>query len=139
VADVQTPSNDYFNKNSGRLDPAVFRMHRPAPEPFNDGATLPASGDTVTLVTGIAGALLVRGRLKFTCAGTLSFRYRRPPPFTATAYDATAYQAAHADVAVVANTETGFDIEPGGESLLAITFSASGAAGVVTLFDLMQQ
>jgi len=108
------------------------------PGKFVDGAVLPATGSTVTEVIPIAGAFLLRGRLKFTCAGTLSFLYRRPPPYTAESY-ATTYQPPQADVVVVADTETGFDIEPGGESWLAIRFSASGAAGVVSLFDISQQ
>lgn len=138
MADTQYPSDAQMNGNGGTPDPAVFRQHRKVPIPFREGDDLPGVGNTVTTVLPIAGALLVRGRLKFTCAGTLSFRYRRPPPSAGTAYSASIV-AAHADLPVLADTETSFDIEPGGEGLLAVTFAASGAAGEVTFFDIMQQ
>lgn len=135
MADSQHPTNASLNQ-SGVPSPNSGRIHRVMPGKFVDDAVLPGTGDTVTEVIPIAGAALVRGRLKFTCAGTLSFTYRRPPPHVATSY--ATYQPPHADVVVVADTATGFDITPAGEALLAITFSASGAAGVVTHFDIMQ-
>lgn len=138
MADTQYPTDGQLN-TSGSPNPLDFRRHREMPDPFTDGAVIPATGDTITGVIPIAGALLVRGRLKFSVAGTLSFRYRRPVGHAGTVY-ATTFQPPHADVAVVAATETGFDIEPGGESLLAITFASSdGSPGEVTYFDIMQQ
>src|SRR3990167_7188959 len=102
MTDTQSPTDLALN-TQGIPDPANFRVHRKMPVVFAEGAALPATADTVTEVIPIAGALLVRGRLKFTCAGALSFRYRRPPDSVGTAYDATAYQPPNADVAVVAD------------------------------------
>lgn len=124
------------NNRAGTPDPLDFRYHRPVGGVFAEGAAIPAAPDVVIIVP-IAGALQYRLRGKFTCAGTLSFAYLRPPPKDATAYD-VALDPPSADVAVVADTEFLVDIQPSGESQLRITFNATGA-GVVTFLDQMQQ
>lgn len=135
MAALQQPSNDDLN-GSGVPATLTVRVPRSVSGLFTDGAELLAA-NTYTQVTPIAGALAIRLRGKFTCAGTLSFLYRRPP-YGAGGDAATAYDAAltppHADVLVSANTEFLVNIEPVGESYLAITFAPSGN-GVVTFLD----
>ena len=92
------------------------------------GVTLAAEGVSAALRRTPSG-------LTFTGGGTLSFAFLRPPPHDGTAY--TAAPVPHADVAVVANVEASADINPGGESLLRVTFTAA-ADGVVTFADQSQ-
>jgi len=140
-------------KDAGTPDPLDFRRARPirgeAGE-FAVGSAISSTVPTVALVP-IAGALVIRIRGKFTTTeaappspmGVLSFTYRRSPPDHDTAYS-TSLAPPHADVPVVKDTEFLIDIEPIGESLLAITFTPDGGvdpAKVIspTFFDQMQQ
>lgn len=121
---------------AGTPNPKDFRVARPLAPKFKDGIVLSATV-AVTAFTPIAGALLVRVRGKFTHGGTLSFSYRRSPPNQGTAYTAA---PPCTDVTVVANTEFSQDINPGGESILAIKWTPDGVnAATVTFFDIMQQ
>jgi hypothetical protein len=75
--------------------------------------------------------------------GVLSFAYRRSPPNEATAYS-VALDPPHADANVTKDAEFMVDIEPSGESLLAITFTPDGGVDPVkvisaTFLDQMQQ
>ncbi len=124
----------------GTPDPATFRIARPVPSPFNPDQNGPLSATVASAVLlPIAGALLVRFRGKMTAGGTLHFGYRRSPPNHATEYSASAVPPC-ADLVVVANTEFVQDINPGGESVLGVTWTPDGAnAATVTFFDTMQQ
>lgn len=133
---MSTASDNAEMVEAGRPDPASFRNARPV-HTFESAAVLDAVLPQTVLLP-IAGALLVRFRGKFTFAGTLHFEYRRNVPDHATAY--TAAPIPVADVAVVANTGFSVDINPGGEAVLAVTWTPDGVhAAVVTFFDVMQQ
>jgi hypothetical protein len=145
---------------AGTSDPLDFRNARtlgrrpgsvPSPETnlyggnlaTNDPGTAFTNGDAVTAEVAIAGALLIRIRGLFTGGGTISLAYLRPAASrpadpAAAGYAYTADPAPHADVDVTADTEFSFDINPGGESDLLVTFTPS-ADGVVTFLDVMQQ
>lgn len=138
MADNQSPSDDNLNQ-SGVPETLTVRVPRSlGGEYFKDGAAF-INADTYTQVTAIAGANVIRLRGKATGGGTLSFRYRRPPKNAggnaATAYSSS-LEPAHADVAVVADTEFVIDIEPIGEPYLAIKWDPS-AAGAWTFLDIM--
>lgn len=132
---AQQPTDAQLSQG-GVPDPLDFRRARPVGLNFKAGATLDGA-TTTTIILVIAGALLVRLHFKFTVAGTLSFEYRRSPPDSATAYTTP---SPHADRAVVGGVDDYVDINPGGESLLAVTWTPGGAldSGVV-FFDQMQQ
>lgn len=76
------------------------------------------------------GASRFRGRWKSTGGGTLSFTFLRHD-------GTTAYSTLNpGSVAVVANTETSFTVDPHyGEKYLTITFTPS-ADGTITYFDI---
>lgn len=141
MADLQQPSDADLN-NAGVPPTLTVREPRTVGGLFSDGAVI-LDANTYTQVTAIAGALGIRLRGKFTCGGTLSFRYRRPPGAggksggnAAIAYDSTLNGPA-VDVVVVANTEFCVPtIEPVGEAYLAIKFDPT-ADGVVTFFDVL--
>ena len=121
---------------AGRPDPAAFRFARPV-WTFAKGTVLSATG-AQTVLLPIAGAVLVRFRSLFTAAGTLSFVYRRNVPDHATAYTET--PAPVSNVSVAANTAVSTDVSPGGESILAVTWTPNGVdAATVTYFDVMQK
>lgn len=135
MADLQLPSNDDLN-NTGVPETLTIRKPRSVSGLFKDAAAL-LDANTYTQVTAIAGALAVRLRGKFTCGGTLSFRYRRPPPSAGTEYS-SALAAPSVDVVVVANTEFLVDITPVGEAYLAIKFDPT-ADGACTFLDILAE
>jgi hypothetical protein len=132
---LQKPSNGELT-DGGIPNPLDFRVPRSVGGLFADGAVLLAA-NTYTQILPIAGCLQVRLRGKFTCAGTLSFAYRRPAPNFATAYS-TALTPPSVNVVVVANTELQVDIQPVGEAYLEVTLAPSGN-GAVTFLDVLQQ
>lgn len=127
---TQVPADNVLN-NGGVLDPLEFKRHRALEV---DGFVLdPVPANTRTWVVNIAGCLLYRLRGKIAGAnGTLSFLYRRPPPKADQSYS-NAVVPARANLAVVGGTEFSADILPGGESLLAITWTPTGASTVTFL------
>lgn len=143
--------SDIENLNaSGQPDPLDFRRQRALTGNFAPGRAL-SNTDPTTLVTPIAGALLVRLRGKIATTedpapsplGVLSFAYRRPVPYADESYDSTLSPPA-ADVTVTADTEFLVDIEPGGEGNLGITFTPDAGVSAletisVTFLDIMQQ
>lgn len=133
----QNPADNVMNQG-GVPETLTVRVPRSVKGLFADGAVL-LNADTYTEITAIAGANAIRLRGKFTCGGTLSFTYRRPPKNAggdvATAYSAS-LQAPHADVIVVANTEFLVDITPSGEPYLGIKFDPS-ADGAVAFLDIL--
>lgn len=133
----QNPSDNTLNR-AGVPETLTIRIPHSVKGLFADGAAF-ADTDTYTEICAIAGANVIRLRGKFSCAGTLSFRYRRPPRNAGgnagTAYDST-LSIPHADVPVVGGTEFLIDIEPVGEPFLAITFDPS-ADGTCTFLDIL--
>jgi hypothetical protein len=138
-------------KDAGTPDPLDARRARPVGGAFKAGTTIATTPTATTVLIPIAGALLLRLRGKITTTeaappapmGVLSFAYRRSPPDDDTAYS-TGLMPPHAAETVTKDAEFLVDIEPGGESLLAVTFTPD--AGVdpletisATFLDQMQQ
>ena len=138
---------------AGTPDPLRFPAAHPVAAAGEIFAPSVALSNTLTsvILLPIAGALLLRlrGIIGTTEVGppdpigTLAFGYRRPPPYQDTPYS-TSLGAAHATINITNNVEFLVEVEPGGESLLALTFTP--AAGInpakvisVTFLDVMQQ
>jgi len=137
-------------REAGIPDPLAARRARPVGGVFKAGLEIDNAAAT-TILLPIAGALLIRLRGKITTTeaappapmGVLSFAYRRSPPNEGTVYSVS-LMPPHADENITKDAEFLIDIEPGGESTLAVTFTPDAGVDVAkvisaTFFDQMQQ